>query len=128
MRAFVAVMFICACNHGNDMAMATDMAMMPDLGGPDMAASPGPSCGEIATCAFMCGQDVTCYQGCVAGASPQTLLTLGNLLVCAGTNCSSSLGLGGADAGGLDQVGLFKCLFQKCPQQLSMCGGLFGTN
>jgi hypothetical protein len=85
----------------------------------------GPSCGQIAMCAFGCGQDVACLGMCAQGADPQTLVALGGLLLCAGQNCIS-LNPDAGGLGGIDPTQLFMCLFQNCPQQLSMCGGLFG--
>ncbi len=129
MRWLVAVSLLVACNHGNnymdppqlDMATAVDLA--PEA--PDLAQNQGPSCGQIAMCALGCGQDVACIGMCAQGADPQTLTALGGLLLCAGTNCLS-LNPDAGGLGGIDQTKLFMCLFQKCSQQLSMCGGLFG--
>ncbi len=142
MKYLVAgILLLTACNHGNDYLMGeeqpdlvtvpvVDMSTLPDL------TPAGPSCGQIATCAIGCAQDPTCLTGCFMGADPQTLITLGTLLVCAGTNCLA--GTGGGDGGGgglggilgglgnIDQGQLFMCLFQSCQQQLTMCGGLFG--
>src|SRR5262249_14281787 len=128
---WLLVLLLAACNHGNDVMGGADqdLATVPDLAGAaDLASPPGPSCGQIAMCVFTCRMDLTCYQGCVAGASPATLATLGQLVLCAGTNCLNGLGGGdgGMGPGNLDQQKLFMCLFMKCQQQLAMCGGLFG--
>jgi hypothetical protein len=94
-------------------------------------ATPGPSCGQVATCALGCAQDPTCLGNCIMGVDPATLQTLGGLLLCAGTNCLNLMGGGGGDGGGLgniDQAALFMCLLQKCQMQLTACGGLFGAS
>jgi hypothetical protein len=125
---WLVVMALLGCNHGNnyvdpaesDMATVGDLATAP----PDLA-QPGKSCGEIAMCAFGCGQDFACIGMCAQGADPQQLAALGGLLICAGTNCIS-LDPDAGGLGGIDMTQLFMCLFQNCSQQLSMCGGLFG--
>jgi hypothetical protein len=128
MRWVVAALMLAACNHGNnymepsvpDMATAADldMATLPDL-----AKMQGPTCGEIAQCALGCGQDFACIGMCAQGADPQTLQSLGALLLCAGVNCITI----DADAGigGIDMTQLFMCVFQSCGMELSMCP-LFG--
>ena len=122
---WLAVMALLGCNHGNnymepveaDLATAADLSIAPDL-----AQMQGPSCGQIAMCALMCGQDFACIGMCAQGADPQTLAALGGLLLCAGTNCVS-LNPDAGGIGGIDPTELFMCLLQQCPQQLSMCGG-----
>jgi hypothetical protein len=125
-RVLVAIFMLAACNRGNnymdpgelDLAETGDLA---ESTGPDLHMA-GPSCGQIATCAFGCGQDFACIGMCAQGADPQTLAALGGLLLCAGTNCISFNADGGG-LGGIDMTQLFMCLFQKCGPQLSMCGG-----
>jgi hypothetical protein len=138
-RIAVAVLLLSACNTGNnfvaegqpDLATATTVVVTPDLGpAPPDLLIPGPSCGQVAMCVLGCGQDPTCFGGCITGVDPQTFASLGNLLLCAGTSCLTGLGGGdGGLAGGLgniDTTQLFLCLAQSCATQLSMCGGLFG--
>jgi len=117
---------LAGCNHGNnymdpeqpDLATeSSDLAFTPDL-----TTMQGPTCGQIAMCAFGCGQDITCLGMCAQGADPQTLTALGGLLLCAGQNCLSFGGDGGG-LGNIDPTQLFMCLLQQCPMQLSMCGG-----
>src|SRR5262249_50048784 len=124
----VAIFLLAACNRGNnyvDPVEPGDMAQSLDLAHSiDLAQTPGPSCGQIALCAIMCGQDVACIGMCAQGADPQTLVALGGLLLCAGTNCISfdpDAGLGG-----IDMTQLFQCLLTNCGQQLGMCPGLGG--
>jgi hypothetical protein len=129
MRLLVAMLLLAACNHGNnyvDPVEAGDMAHPTDLAQSiDLAPMPGPSCGQIALCSIMCGQDIACIGMCAQGADPQTLVALGALLLCAGTNCIS-LNPDAGGLGGIDMTQLFQCLFQSCGQQLAMCPGLGG--
>jgi hypothetical protein len=127
-RLVVAALMLAACNRGNnyvdpavpDMAEPVDLAPVVDLSSP-----PGPSCGEIAMCAFGCNQDPTCLASCAMGADPQTLLTLGQLLLCAGQNCIS-LDPDAGGLGGIDMTQLFTCLFTSCSMEIGECDLLGG--
>jgi hypothetical protein len=120
-----------ACNHGNELATEHSDLSQPlmDLSPapPDLSIT-GPSCGQVLMCVLGCGQDPTCLGGCAQGADPQTLQTVGQLVLCAATNCIDFMGGGdgGFGLGNIDQTQLFMCLLKSCEMQLTQCGGLFG--
>lgn len=119
-----ALLVVAACHQGNGLGLP-DLQAPPDLA-PPADLSPAPdllppkTCGEIVGCAIMCGtSNLTCLGGCFNGASPQAIQEAGALVLCAGQNC---LGDGGVGGGGM--FGIFQCLSDKCPMQLSGCEGL----
>ncbi len=119
-----AALVVAACHEGNGLG-GPDFAIPPDLAPPADLLPPADltpplTCGQIVGCALMCGtSNLTCLGGCFNGASPQAIQQAGALVLCAGQNC---LGDGGISGGG--QFGIFQCLQQKCPSQLSGCQGL----
>jgi hypothetical protein len=124
--AVAALLLVAAsCNEGNDGLLIggadfavspalTDLSVAPDL------AQPGKTCGQIVLCAISCGMvNLQCLQNCGTGASLQEIATAGTLVACAVQNC-----LPRGDAGMGSPTMLATCAFQKCPMQVSACGGL----
>jgi hypothetical protein len=126
----VALLLALGCSEGHDELSLGDMTAVDDLsqlaaddsGMPDMFS---PQCGDIVRCLVTCGlTNITCDQMCVTGASPSAIQSAGALAVCAATNC---LNLdGGLSTGGVNQLGIFMCLTQKCKTEVAMCPNLFG--
>lgn len=119
-----ALLLAAACHEGNglggpDLAPPVDLAPPSDLlPPPDLV--PPPNCGQIVGCAIMCGtSNLTCLGGCFQNAPPQAIQEAGALVLCAGQNC-----LGDGGVGGGNMLGIFQCLADKCPMQLSGCEGL----
>jgi hypothetical protein len=131
------------CHEGNGLG-AADMVAGPDMVPPaDMVPPvdmvPPPNCGKIVFCALGClgggiipggggtaGGDMSganpigCVLGCGQNAPPAEVTAALSLIACAAQSCLATDG--GSGAGG--QLGLFQCLQNSCPTQLTGCKGL----
>jgi hypothetical protein len=119
-----------ACSEGNDalknappdLAEAVDMsAEQFDMTDVDLQ---GPTCGAIVIClATQCGfTNLTCDQGCTAGAGQAAVTQAGSLAACTALNCLGSLGA--QDGGGLSgMLAIIGCMTMKCSGQVNACEG-----